>query len=83
MSEKISNRQVERAEEWMKERTRGRCPMCGGAEWAIDDELCSLPALQHDEPAVQLDRGYAMILVTCEECGFTAPFSAKKLGISA
>lgn len=82
MTEKITNRQVDDVEAWVKERTRGHCPFCGAGEWVIDDELCSLPALQHGDPAVQLDRGYPMVLVTCEVCGFTAHFSAKKLGLT-
>ncbi len=79
MSEKISSDRLERITDWLRERTRGECPFCGGRDWSIDDELGSLPAYQREEPNVQLDRGYTLVLVTCERCGFTAPFAAKKL----
>lgn len=82
MSEKIGTGDLERVEGWIRERTRARCPFCGGRQWSIDDEIASFPALQTSTPRVQMDRGYPMVLITCEGCGFSAPFSAKKLGVS-
>lgn len=81
MSEKITNRQFDRISAWMEERTRGECPFCGSRSWTVDNELGSLPAYQSGDPPVQLDRGYTLVLVTCEQCGFTAPFAARKIGM--
>jgi predicted nucleic-acid-binding Zn-ribbon protein len=81
MSEKITNRQLDHITSWIEEKTRGSCPFCGARSWSVDDELGSLPAYQTANPNVQLDRGYTLVLVTCERCGFTAPFAARKVGV--
>lgn len=81
MPEKITNRQFDRISAWLEEKTTGACPFCGSRSWTVDDELGSLPAYQSSEPPVQLDRGYTFVLVTCEHCGFTAPFAAAKIGM--
>jgi hypothetical protein len=83
MSERISNHQLDRVGAWLETRTNATCPFCHGRVWTVDTEMVSLPAVQSAEPKVQLDRGHALVLVTCEQCGFTAPFAAKKLGVSA
>ncbi len=79
MSEKISNQQFDRITQWLEEKTRASCPFCGNRSWTVDDELGTLPAYQSSDPQVQLNRGYTLVLVTCEHCGFTAPFAAKKI----
>lgn len=79
--EKIKDGRLGRVVDWLKQKTEGTCPFCGGHEWTVDDELGSLLAYQHQEPHVQLNRGHTLVLVTCEGCGFTAPFAAKKLEV--
>lgn len=81
MTERITNRQLDRISAWLEERTSGSCPFCGNRSWTVDDELGSVPAYQSEDPQVQLDRGYTLVLVTCDHCGFTAPFAAKKIGM--
>jgi predicted nucleic-acid-binding Zn-ribbon protein len=79
MSERISNLQLDRITAWLQQKTSATCPFCGSRNWTVDDELGSMPAYQTGDPHVQLDRGYTFVLVTCEGCGFTAPFAAKKM----
>lgn len=81
MSEKLSAERLAVVQRWLETRTSGTCPFCESRDWAIDDELSSFLTLQTAEPCVQVERGYTMVLVTCEVCGFTASFAAKKLGI--
>jgi predicted nucleic-acid-binding Zn-ribbon protein len=83
MSERITNRQLDRITTWIESKTNSTCPFCGNRNWTVDDELGSLPAYQSEAPSVQLDRGYTFVLVTCEHCGFTAPFAAKKIEVDA
>lgn len=81
MPDKISSQQLSRAIEWLEQRTDATCPFCGGRKWTVDDELSSLPVYQAGDAAVQTHRGHTLILVTCEQCGFTAPFAAKKMAV--
>jgi len=83
MTRRISNRQMDRVGAWLEARTNATCPFCRGRVWTVGDEMGSLPAIQRADPPVQLDRGHPLVLVTCEQCGFTAPFAAKKLGVTA
>jgi transcription elongation factor Elf1 len=77
----MSASRLEGVQRWLETRTSGTCPFCESRSWVIDDELSSFPTLQSEDPCVQVERGYTMVLVTCEVCGFTASFAAKKLGI--
>ncbi len=81
MADKITDRQLARAIDWLEEKTEATCPFCRGRRWTVDDELSGFPSYQPGEPELQLDRGHTLVLVTCEQCGFTAPFSSKKLAI--
>jgi hypothetical protein len=81
MTERITNQEMDRVGAWLEAKTNATCPFCAGRVWTVDDELGSLPALQRTDPRVRLDRGYTFVLVTCEQCGFTAPFAAKKIGM--
>lgn len=79
MSDKISENQLTRVIEWLKERTKATCPFCGSRTWTVDDELGTVPAYHEGDSEMQTGRGHTLILVTCEECGFTAPFAARKV----
>lgn len=79
MPDKISDQRLERVIDWLKERTEATCPFCGSQSWTVDDELSSMPTYQEGDSEVQTARGHTLILVTCEACGFTAPFAAKKV----
>jgi predicted RNA-binding Zn-ribbon protein involved in translation (DUF1610 family) len=80
VSEKIASPRIDRIIRWLEERTNATCPFCGQHDWTVDDELGCLPAVQAGaEPHVQIDRGYALVLVTCTGCGFSAPFADKAI----
>jgi predicted nucleic-acid-binding Zn-ribbon protein len=79
MSERITNQQLDRVTAWLQERTNATCPFCGERRWTIDDELTSVPTYQSGAPHLQLDRGHTLLMVTCDQCGFTASFAAKKI----
>jgi predicted RNA-binding Zn-ribbon protein involved in translation (DUF1610 family) len=79
VSEKIAGGRLDRIIRWLEERTHATCPFCGQREWSVDDELGCLPAVQGAEPHVQIDRGHTLVLVTCANCGFSAPFAEKAI----
>jgi Zn ribbon nucleic-acid-binding protein len=79
MSERITNQQLDQITTWLEQKTNATCPFCNERRWTIDDELTSVPTYQTAEPQVQLYRGHTLLLVTCEQCGFTASFAAKKI----
>jgi predicted nucleic-acid-binding Zn-ribbon protein len=81
MGEKITNEGLTTIIQWLAQRTNATCPFCGGHEWTVDDELTALPTLQHDAPHLQTERGHSLVLVTCDQCGFTASFAAKRLRV--
>lgn len=82
MPDKITRQQLARVIDWLEHKTEATCPFCGGRNWTVDDELSSLPAYHTGDAAVQTHRGHTLVLVTCENCGFTAPFAAKKMKLA-
>lgn len=79
MGEKITDQQLSRVIDWLKQKTDATCPFCGSRRWTVDNELSSAPAYHSGDAQVQLDRGHTMVLVTCDNCGYTAAFSSKKM----
>ena len=46
------------------------CPMCGGTEWAVSDNVLLLP-LRDERMHSHLKRSLPLYVVTCETCGNT------------
>jgi hypothetical protein len=81
MPGKMPERQLDNAIDWLRRKTDGACPFCGSHQWTVDDELASVPVYAAGDDSVQVHRGHTLVLVTCEQCGFTAPFAARRIGV--
>jgi predicted nucleic-acid-binding Zn-ribbon protein len=79
MTERITNQQLDHVIDWLQQKTNATCPFCGERRWTIDDELTSVPVFQSTAHRVELDRGHTLLMLTCDQCGYTASFAAKKL----
>lgn len=79
MTERITNQQLDHVIDWLQQKTNATCPFCGERRWTVDDELTSVPVLQSTGHRVELDRGHTLLMLTCDQCGYTASFAAKKL----
>lgn len=56
------------------------CPICSasslkGDKFDYDNNLCFMP--KSDE----FEKGYVVLLITCNKCYFVMPFGAKKMGL--
>ena len=81
MSRKIEDKtgKIATPEEMIEEELKrngamSRC-ICGARHFAVAKGVFAFQDIQ------QSDRGYPFILRVCGSCGFTAPYSAVKLGL--
>lgn len=77
----FSKEQMEFIEKHLREKTSFKCPMCGGSSWGIDPDIKYLGILDVEYMQPKAGEVYPILLVTCENCFYTASFSGMKLGL--
>lgn len=63
---------------WGRDKT---CPMCGGWDWKMSDQIGVLAGQMDLDRNVDLTKGMPIVPVTCEVCGFVALLDAVKAGL--
>lgn len=81
MSLKLENSTISRFNDWFQARVRNGCPFCGGRDWAVHDELALTSSVEPDTHHVDPRHGAPVVQITCDQCAFTASFSATRVGL--
>ena len=81
MSGKMPVDVLERFNNWFQARVRNGCPFCDARDWTVHDELAATSSVESDTHAIDPGHGAALVQITCNECAFTATFSAVRIGL--
>jgi len=61
---------------WLGTQPMQPCPICASQDWMVDTELGSLPG-STPGGGLNLSRGFSVILISCQKCGFVRHFMAR------
>lgn len=81
MTEKLERPGIERFNQWFQERVRNGCPFCDARNWTIHDEMAITATVEAGLHRIDADHGAPVVHITCNQCAFTAAFSATRIGL--
>jgi ssDNA-binding Zn-finger/Zn-ribbon topoisomerase 1 len=73
--------QKQKIEVHLRSKFRNGCPICSGKNFGIDNDIQFLGALNAEFKQPIEGAIYPVVGVSCNDCYFTAHFSASRLGL--
>lgn len=64
----------------LRNKISGACPMCGGNQWSLSDELVAPPALSLGGGLAIGGPAIPMLQLVCTNCGFVSHHAVGMLG---
>ena len=78
----LKSAQLDSVKQWIESHSPIlSCSGCGGRGWAIQNELAFSLLINPESGQINHHRGYPMVAVTCQSCGYTVFFNAIQIGI--
>lgn len=83
MKDKLDSVTLTRFNDWFQARVRHGCPFCGSRDWTVHDELSLMSTVEGSTHRIDPAHGAPVVQITCNQCAFTAAFSATRIGMVA
>ena len=81
MSNKMEAAAITRFNQWFQARVRNGCPFCDERDWTVHDEMAVTSTVEADTHRIEPRHGAPVVQLTCNQCAFTASFSATRVGL--
>jgi len=81
MKLKLEPEVVTRFNQWFQSRVKNACPFCDSRDWTVHDEMAVTSTVEAGTHHIEPLHGAPVIQVTCNQCAYTASFSAVRIGL--